>query len=499
MSIPITGVLLIPLGMVLIFLPWRYCLTALMAFAMMSPAAVVNVGSFGLEPGYFLALLLIARTFVSVMTEGYVLNGFVLGTMRPLFYFVATTFVVLFAALCFFQGWVETLPGTSGFKSGATQPFHLARNNYTQIAYLFINLCLIYSLAHQGARRGFETLVRDWDRAIICGLLFAVLVCAWQFVSLYSGIYFPADFFYSNAGYSRADSQTMVGLFRINGPFEEPSTLGYTFTGFLLFAWLRYRALPSAFSGLMIAGCIFCMLVSTSTTAFVGLFMFGCLAVFDLATGRAWILPRKLSATQLMSVLFVFVGILLGSAYAAENWAAISIMLNNVLFNKAESTSFQQRAFADLLAVKIFVETYGIGVSLGSHKANSLMLTILSNTGIAGLVLFCSFIYGLFRARPAAECMRYRPVVIARALSPFQWGLAGLLVIHVFSNPNLSTLTLWVQIGGLLALQAALHRASAAFRSGEIAYRRMPESRLAVPFSHEAARPPRISADEGTA
>jgi hypothetical protein len=36
----------------------------------------------------------------------------------------------------------------------------------------------------------------------------------------------------------------------------------------------------------------------------------------------------------------------------------------------------------------------------------------------------------------------------------FQLGLAGWLAIHAFSNPNLSSLTLWVGMGGLLGLQA---------------------------------------------
>jgi hypothetical protein len=458
MSIPITGVLLIPLGTVLVFLPWRYCLIGLMTFAMMSPAAVVNAGSIGLQPGYFLALLIIARTSFSVMVNGFTLNGFVLGEMRPIFYFAAIAFLVLFIALCFFQGQVDTLPGTAGFKSGATVPFHLARNNYTQLAYLLINLCLIYSLAHQGARRGFETLMKDWDRAILCGLLFAVAVCLWQFVSLYDGLFFPTDFFYSNAGYNRADSQTMVGLFRINGPFEEPSTLGYTFTGFLLFSWLRYRNRPSALSGALIAGSILCMLISTSTTSFVGLFLFGCLALVDVVTGRVKVFPRKLTGAQLATILLLFIGVLAGTVIIAGNWPAISLILNNVIFNKTESSSFHERAFADLLALKISVETYGVGIGLGSHKANSLLLTLLSNTGIAGVVVFSSFIYGLFRLGPAIEHPRDRPAALRRALSPFHGGLAGLILIHIFSNPNLSVLTVWLEMGGLLALQAALRR-----------------------------------------
>src|SRR5882762_4431183 len=104
MSIPITGVLLIPLGLIIAFLPWRYCLIGLMTFAMMSPAAVVNYGGFGLQPGYYLSILLIGRSAFEIMAQKYTLNAFVSSRMRPLWWFTVTVFAVLFIALCFFQG-----------------------------------------------------------------------------------------------------------------------------------------------------------------------------------------------------------------------------------------------------------------------------------------------------------------------------------------------------------------------------------------------------------
>jgi hypothetical protein len=448
MSIPITGILLIPLGLILAVAPWRYCLAGLMIFAMMSPAAVVNAGNFGLQPGYYLALLLLGRTTVEIAVNRFTLNGFVISRMLPLLWFLAVVFLVLFIALCFFQT-IETLPGSSGFKSGMTHPFRLARENYTQSFYLILNLCLIYAMAHTGARAG--TLPKIWDRAMICGLMFAVVICLWQFASLYGALPFPSDFFYSNAGYSRADSQSMVGLFRINGPFEEPSTLGYTFTGYLLYAWGRYGERPTGTTVAMIAASIFCMLVSTSTTAFLGLFLFFCVAAFDVLTGRTRLLPRKGEMTSgFVLVLVVIAAGMAGFLVAvAANWAAIDIILHNTLFNKTGSTSFQQRSFADYLALQIFVKTYGIGIGLGSHKANSLLLTLLSNTGLVGVLLFGAFGWTLLGWKPRRPAQN-------RMLSvrPFRLGLAGLLLIHLFSNPNLSALTLWLAMGGMLALQA---------------------------------------------
>jgi hypothetical protein len=105
--------------------------------------------------------------------------------------------------------------------------------------------------------------------------------------------------------------------------------------------------------------------------------------------------------------------------------------------------------------LQIFVKTHGIGIGLGSHKANSLLLTLLSNTGFIGVLLFGAFSWTLLRWKPA------RRVPSAR---PFQLGLAGLLAIHLFSNPNLSSLTLWIGMGGMLALQARDRTASVAVK-----------------------------------
>jgi hypothetical protein len=459
MSIPVTGIVLIPLGLVLAALPWRYCLAGLMCFAMMSPAAVVNVGNFGLQPGYYLGLLVIGRAGAQIMTDRFTLNAFVGAQLRPLFWFIALVLAVLFVALCFFQGQVETLPGSSGFKSGMTRPFHMARENFTQLIYLILNTCLIYAMAHLGALQEPRKLLSAWDRAIIYGFVFAVGVCLWQFAGLYAGLPFPTDFFYSNAGYSRADSQSMVGLFRINGPFEEPSTLGYTFTGYLLFAWARHRIQPSAITISMITASVFCMLVSTSTTAFLGLFLFSLIILFDLTTKAQPARTKKqgFSAAYLAMIGLICAGALGAAFVLADNWAAIEIILKNTLFNKSGSTSFKQRSYADTLALQIFAQTYGAGIGLGSHKANSLLLTLLSNTGILGLMLFGTFAYARFRWKQGMHA-----AFTSASLRPFRLGLFGLLMVHLVSNPNLSVLTLWLALGGLLALQAAERRKSVA-------------------------------------
>lgn len=458
MSIPITGYVLIPIGLIAAFLPWRFSLIVLAIFAMMVPAAVVNIGSFGLQPGYYLALLLIARVWLEIAMNRFTFNAAVLASMQPLFWFAITCLLVLFIALCFFQG-IETLPGSSAYVSSAAQPFHLARENFTQLFYLTVNIGLVYLLGHYGARQSIATLLAEWDRALVIALCFAVFVCLWQFVGAYAGVPFPKSFFYSNAYYAASENQTYVGFNRINGPFSEPSALGYTFTGYLLFAWLRYRLYPTAFSAVVITLTAFCMLVSTSTTAYFGLFLVTGAVLFDIVSGRISLLTSdfKLSSGQIAFIFIGIVGILGGSILIASNWTGLVEIARSAILEKGQSTSFQQRSYADYLALQILVQTYGVGLGLGSHRANSLLLTLLSNTGVIGTLTFAAFIYGLLRPAALGKNASLNRQ-LRRSVAPFQWGLIGLLLIHGFSNPNLSLLVLWQQIGCVISLKVALRK-----------------------------------------
>src|SRR5262245_32915895 len=127
MDIPLTGIIFIPLGLLLIVLPLRFCLIGLAVFTTMSAAAVVNVGTFGLQPGYYFALLMTARGTLDILRDGLKFNAFILERLRFLFFFIGICLLVLFLAVVFFQGAVETLPGSAGYKTDTIRPFHLER------------------------------------------------------------------------------------------------------------------------------------------------------------------------------------------------------------------------------------------------------------------------------------------------------------------------------------------------------------------------------------
>jgi hypothetical protein len=359
------------------------------------------------------------------------------------------------------------LPGSAGFKSSEVHPYHLSRENFTQLFYLIVNISIVYVMGHQGAKVSLDRLLRAWDIALACALCFAGVICLWQFLALYRGVWFPDDFFYSNAGYNRADSQSLVGLFRINGPFEEPSALGYVMSGYLLYAWLRYRLHPTALSVGMITVSVLCLLLSTSTTAYVGLALAFAIGLGDVVSGRVKLMNKdfKLGSGQIAAIAVGAAIIIGGGWFLIENANQIGYLLGAVVFHKSDTGSFHERAFADELGIQVFFQTYGLGLGLGSQKANSMLIGLLSNVGIVGVVFFIGFVLTLVRPIRLHSAENRNDESLRTQVRPFQWFLIGMLFINVISSPNLSVMTLWMGIGGIIALQASLHRHAAGLRN----------------------------------
>jgi hypothetical protein len=75
-------------------------------------------------------------------------------------------------------------------------------------------------------------------------------------------------------------------------------------------------------------------------------------------------------------------------------------VLTAVTVSKGDSGSFINRTASDLYSVHLLVETYGIGVGLGSNRTSSLVSTLLSNVGLLGTLAYALFCFKLFAGLP---------------------------------------------------------------------------------------------------
>ena len=452
-----TGLLLVPLGFALLLMPWRIILMALPVFALLHGASVINLGSVGLQPGYFLALLVIARTGLEIVLLRQPLNREALILVLPLSVLVVISVLVLWISVVFFTGGVTVIGGTDGYNLESARPYMFRRENVTQISYIVINTVLVYALAHQGSRLLPGQLLRVIDRGVIAAALLALAVCGWQLLAHATGIYFPTDFLFSNAGYFRADNQGFFGSLRLNGPFSEPSALAYFFSGFLLYFWKRSHLQPTVHSTALVVVLIGAIFVSYSTTGYFVLATFTVIAGLDLMPSARFRL-RALRLTWRNGAIAALLLLAAGSAtaWSFDDWDRLSAILNVSLFEKEKSSSFAVRTGAEAMAVDVIARTGGIGIGLGSHKPNSLTLTLLSNIGVVGTGVFLVFVVMLLR--PAEP----RSVAARRALpfneTPLRFFVIGLLLVHAVSNPNFNVVMLWITCGLLASYHACVRR-----------------------------------------
>jgi hypothetical protein len=446
----LTGLIIIPLGLLIILLPWRYSLITLLVLATLDNAAVVNVGSFGLQPGFFFGMLIIARTFVEILLFDARINPHVLRMLAPLLLFAIISFMSIWVGLTFFQGRVMVISSTAGFDLDLAQPYTFQRQNLTQPFYLLLNVGIVYAFAHQVARLPPSQIMVTLDRAVISAILFSSLIVIWQAASFYYGVPFLAELFHSNVGYSqKAHDQVMFGtILRLSGPFSEPSALAYHFAGFLMYAWYLYLRTGSTGAMSVVLLCMTVLVGSTSTTAFATL------GIFALVVAKDLVIKLTTEASRIkLSVHHVGAAALLGIAslgvlvFIQSHWYYIDGVLTSMVIEKSHSGSFAERVGADLMAIDIVMQTGGIGLGLGSHKPNNLAMTVLSNTGIAGTLVFGVFLFELLRPR--------RGPTSGVDLRRFRWMVVGLLSVHLISNPNLNPLILWVSfalvVGALCA------------------------------------------------
>ena len=449
--------LLIPLGFLLFFMPWPLLLAALPVFALFHGAAVVNVGAVGLQPGYFLALLVIARTLLEITLLRQPFNRDALLQVVPLSLLILITLLILWISVAFFTGKVLVIGGTDGYNLDLARPYQFRRENLTQVAYLVINTLLVYAIAHQASQLGPSRVLRVIDVGLLSAIVVALGFCGWQLLAESTGIWFPDAFLFSNAGYYRADGQAFYGYLRLNGPFAEPSALAYFLGGFLFYIWKRARLAPTVLSTSLTVAVIGAIALAFSTTGYFILAAFTVVAAADLLPRNSIILrmPRLTGRGVVKASLLLGAGGV-AAAWVLANFEGLLEVLQVSLFEKSETSSFEVRSGAERMALDIVAQTAGLGIGLGSHKANSLTLTLLSNLGFIGIAFFGLFIFTLLR--PQAPWPAVNRKEVGFSVAPLRFFIIGLLLIHAVSNPNFNVVLLWIGFGLMAGYRVSMRR-----------------------------------------
>jgi hypothetical protein len=318
---------------------------------------------------------------------------------------------------------VRIFDRTGGTDGAITVLLRPVSGNITQSAYAVLDVMVFFAMRVLLVRAGR---MKTFANAV---LLVAAVNCGAAAIGLaeyYAG--FPRILEpLRNANYTVFDTYEVGGVARVQGTFPEASMFAMFTLPLLAFTsnlWLSGAFSPH--SGVLALCSLFLLLISTSGTAYVGLAAYLVIVSIQLAarlftTGTV---PRLRALVVGAMLAILVVGILL--VVSPRPLEYVVKFFDTAVLRKLSSASGVDRAMANRIAWNDFVETHGLGVGLGSARASSFVLVLLSNLGVVGLLTFVGFLIDVLRS-PGVDDSSVS--VVARAAR--QAVLAGLIAASI--------------------------------------------------------------------
>jgi hypothetical protein len=316
-------------------------------------------------------------------------------------------------------------------------PLEPSAANVTQSAYLTLSVGIALAFALAGQRSDFR---RHFLQAMLFGGAILIATGVLDLVAMQLGLNALLDPF-RNATYALLVEVAVevLGSKRVVGLMPEASAYGPSCVATAAsLAFLRpcfasiFRAwmLPATILGLLTMA-----VLSTSSTAYLGLGIFG--VVFAANWLRRWMAPDAPYKSGLFwEAMFIGIAgmVVLGFiAFAPSVLDSFYAVIDQVIFRKVDSDSFVGRTSWSATGMDAFFATWGLGVGLGSARTSNWFVAILSNTGIIGTVLLSWFVLRLYLRRCRNPSPFEREFATALKFSLVPWFF---MVAFAGTNPD---------------------------------------------------------------
>ena len=433
------------LGIVLFLLGQQAILTGLIISSVFQATAYINIGSSPIIVYYFFGVLFVLRGAIDLFWLP--LRWRMPKQNNPLLYLLAFVLIAVLGAFILPQIFYGTLVYSP--KISIDDQFNnmtrlaLESQHFNQSIQLLVNALIFIIIWF----RVISPLV--FIRAIVLSLVFALAIAIWQVLSNATNIYFPNELLYTVEGWSLGNEQLIGSFSRVNSTFLEPSVFATYLTGifaFLLVWWIR-RPGWVLLGGVLLT--LFSMLITTSTTAYVGIV--GVLACALLGIGLLQLINGGWTSKSLLVLMFATVAVIWIGLIVFVGSSELRDLVNVVLLQKSDGDSFKVRLESDLQGFEILWHTYGLGVGLGSNRPSSFLTLLLSNVGILGFVLFGLFLVALTRL-VLDHISRLNEQSMNNWVVAGVWGLWATIAAKISAQPDISFSPMWVWIFFLACL-----------------------------------------------
>lgn len=388
MQVTSIGWILIPVGIGLYLFAPKALYAWMVFFLPFSATAVVNVAFAdsisGVQPTFFFGALWLAKEIPRLWRVRSADRELQLyRPARQLGFFLLVVMLSLIMPV-WIRGRITI--DSAEFAHPDTTALQFTSRHITQAIYVIYGVLLTICVAVKNLE------IREFMGSVRLFVISGIFTSFWGLFQLYcywSGIPYPAYIFNTSETTSALgylDELQDIGLRRISSVTTEPSILAQYLlivVVFALFAVVSSRPLISkTWDRLALIVIVTVLLVSTSTTAYVGLAVTVFLYMGALVYLR--ILRPRHAVTLLLFTTFV--------GYIYEVYSPARDVVDSMLLGKAESYSGIARLLSIFLARDYFLQYPILGVGWGSVTSDDLVFKLLSNTGILGLLTFSSFL-----------------------------------------------------------------------------------------------------------
>jgi len=410
-------------------------------------SSIVNIGNYSMQIYRFMTILISILFLIEKLFFNNLKIRFTCKNLKIiLFYGVLFSLFTFFYAMVgpfIFEGYL-VYPAYLGIDFSAIygpSPLKFSEYNIAFPIYIiFYVLTLGYIITTKWRHEDILALQKSFGISIFIVFITGLS----QVSSYYLGTFDITKIFYTTVTRDKELNYSIIGEFlpipRVQATYLEPSMLSPFITGFFALYFYKFLNNISKLSSYFVSFLsLIIVVLSTSTTAYVTLgVVFLLIILFNKpfkfrSDFRLFIIKSKLKAYILVSFLLLIVFI--PFIHFTIGWGNLFKILDLYLINKSGSGSFENRTIADLFALKLFVETYGLGVGLGSNRPSSLLPYLLSQCGIIGTFIFFYFIFSILRFT----------YTVLRKTQDFGYFflLPAVLIAQLIAYPDITNPTLW--------------------------------------------------------
>lgn len=374
------------------------------AFAVIPPTLT---GGLTLTPTPMVLLLLIVRSLGSGAGLRFAAQAAV-GPKRLLLlalFWLTAVIITLFMPRLFF-GEISIIP-VRLVASSLGEPLTPTTQNFSQLAYLTISVLSVFAftrLLRQPAMRQHAL------TAICLGALLTLVSGTLDYASLYvplDGLLAP----FRTASYSLMTEVQLFGGKRVVGLMPEASAYGGLCISFLCLVYFFRHAMASRLlrervAPALVLGLLLFTWLSTSSSAYVGLAVFGLTAVLEWG-GRKASHQRGIHGRRGLGFEFwTALGGLMGlSLVILINPALIDPLVaqfDSMVLSKTQTSSYEERSMWTAVGWQALIDSWGMGIGIGATRTSNFAAAVFSNTGVLGGLLYFAFVIKTLRRKAPA-------------------------------------------------------------------------------------------------